>query len=519
LPRELNFQDPGFLSARDYYDLYQMPLARCFYSINQRGVCVDTTKMDKLRTYIQSELRSCCERIQNVVPYKVVIPKAPDKKWKPDPTTLNLSSTPQVIDLLKKLGMSPPKRKRGDGKYTESSDEEALNELLAATGHPFLKEQSRVRELNKLLGTYVDIELEHNTLYGAYFVTGTVTGRRSCRENYLGLGSNLQNQPKHSDLASRYRECLVARPGRIFVKCDQISAEDWIVQGLIADQSGDRKGYNELLSGVDRHAKLAAFVFGKPVEQCGKDTPERFMGKKVRHAGNYDMEAFRFSCEMAKEGHVVSESFCQWLLDRFHSSDPGIKHVFHHYVQEQLRVYRALTTPFGFTRQFFGLRDYGDNKKLMKEGYAQIPQGTVGTNTGFAILWLENQHPGHVVLDDHDAVTLEVDDTLDSVCNAVSWLQGAFDRVIRLPKGLLVRIPIEVEIGYNLNQMKSFKQFDRSKITAVYNALEGRVRSDEQTIAKGMDRDVCRLDQTDVRVTTPVSHMVSGVGNSRSVET
>lgn len=478
----LDFHDPGLLSARDYYELYQMPLARAFYAINQRGILVDSTKLADLRSYISQELVVRTQRISTQLGGKTVIAQAPPKT-KPSPNVLNLSSGPQVIDQLKTFGMTVPKKKRADNTWSESSDEESLNELFAKTGNPFLKELLRVRELNKLRGTYVDVELEKSVLYGAFFVTGTVTGRRSCRENFLGLGSNLQNQPKHTDLASRYRECLIARPGRIFVKCDQVSAEDWLVQGIIADQSGDQRGFNELLQGVDRHAKLASFIFGKPLVQCGKDTSERFMGKKVRHAGNYDMEAFRFAGEMAKEGHVVKESFCSWLLERFHSADPGIKQVFHHYIQEQLRIHRTLQTPFGFTRQFFGLRDYGDNKKVMKEGYAQIPQGTVGANTGFAILWLEANHPGHVILDDHDAVTLEVPDTIGGVCSAVSWLQTAFDRIIRLPKGLEFTIPIEVELGYNLRDMKTVKcdNLNVDGLTSIYRGLKLPPKAPEYT--------------------------------------
>jgi len=479
----LNYRDPGLLTPKEYYELYEMPLARAFYAINQRGITVDRGRIDNLRRFIQSESDAACLRIKSLTGCEVVA-KAPGKKL--DNSKLNLSSTPQVIEQIKKFGMTPPKRKRADGKYSESSDEEALNELFAQTGHPFLKELSRIRELNKLLGTYVDVELENDTLFGAYFVTGTVTGRRSCRENYLGLGSNLQNQPKHTDLADKYRACLVARPGRIFVKCDQVSAEDWIVCGIIADQSGDRTGLNELLQGVDRHAKLASFIFGKPLDQCGKDTSERFMGKKVRHAGNYDMEAFRFAAEMAKEDRVVKESFCQWLLDRFHATNPGIRGVFHYYVQEQLRIHRSLTTPFGFTRQFFSLRDYGDNKKIMKEGYAQIPQGTVGTNTGFAILWLEDKHPGHVILDDHDAITLEVPDNLGSVCDATSWLQEAFDRVIRFPKGLELTIPIEVELGYDMGHMKTVKgKIDVTNIRLLYEQLDHNRSSDGLLVVAG----------------------------------
>jgi len=472
MTHELNFRDPGLLSARDYYELYEMPLARTFYEINQRGVAIDITRLNALRSFVQTELQQRCSDIQKLVPGKTVIAQAP-LKGKPSPNVLNLSSPPQILEQLKAFGMTPPKKKRADNSWSESSDEESLNELFAQTGHPFLKELSRIRELNKLLGTYINVELEHDTLFGAYFVTGTVSGRRSCRENYLGLGSNLQNQPKHTDLAEKYRECIRAREGRVFVKCDQVSAEDWLVTGLIADIAGDYTGFNELTQGVDRHAKLAAFIFGKPIDQCGKDTPLRFMGKKVRHAGNYDMEAFRFAAEMAKEGHVVNEAFCGWLLDRFHTANPGIKGVYHHYVQEQLRIHRCLTTPFGFVRQFFGLRDYGDNKKVMKEGYAQIPQGTVGTNTGFAILWLENNHPGHVILDDHDAVTLEVPDNMGSVSDATAWLQEAFNRVIRLPRGLEFKIPIEVELGYDLGHMKTVKceLSNKAGLRRIYDGL------------------------------------------------
>ena len=452
----IDLHDPGRLTARQYYEDYANPLAHCFVEISKRGILVDTAKMAALRHFVESEIRATCQRISAALGGKACVASAPSKAKLP-PDVLNLASPQQLIAVLKSLGIHPPKRRRANGTYSESTDEEALNELYARTGHPFLREQSRIRELSKLLGTYLCTEHEHDTLYGSYFVTGTVTGRRSCRENFLGLGTNLQNQPKHSDLAGRYRECLISRPGRIFVKCDQQAAEDWIVCGIIADQSGDRTGLNQLLQGVDRHAELAAFIFGKPVTQCGKDTAERFMGKKIRHAGNYDMEAFRFACEMAKEGHNIKENVCYWMLERFHLREPGIRRVFHRYVQDQLYQTRCLTNPFGFTRQFFGLRPGDDNRKLLKEGYAQIPQGTVGTNTGFAILHLERKHPGHVVLDDHDAVTLEVPDRCSSVVDAVSWLREAFDRVIRFPKGLTITIPIEVELGYNLNNMKTVK--------------------------------------------------------------
>jgi len=481
--RALNFQDPGLLTAKEYYELYEMPLARAFYSINRRGIAVHPKRIAELRGYITTELGTSCREISTILGNKKVISQAPKdaagRTQKVPSDVINLSSGPQMLEVLRGLGMTPPKKKRADNTWSESSDEESINELFAETGHPFLKKLLRVRELNKLLGTYVDVELEGDTLFGSYFVTGTVTGRRSCRENFLGLGGNLQNGPKHTDLADKYRACLIARPGHIFVKCDQVSAEDWLVTGIIADQGGDYRGFNELKDGkIDRHAKLGAFIFGKPYELCckrdGHEPPERYMGKRCRHAGNYDMEAFRFSQTMAGEGHIVTEAFCEWMLERFHSANPGIKQIFHRYVQEELRTKRILTTPFGFVRQFFGLRDYGDNKKIIKEAYAQIPQGTVGTNTGFAILWLEQNHPGYVILDDHDAVTLEVLDDVGSVLDAISWLQAAFNRVIRLPKGLEFQIPIEVELGYDLASMRTVKceLSNKDGLKAIYHGLK-----------------------------------------------
>jgi len=471
----LNFHDPGKLTPYQFYDWYEMPLARAFYAINQRGIMTDSVKLEELRSFVTKEIEDCVQRCSAQLGQKVIAqaPDGPKNKAQQAALagTLNLSSPKQLADILRKANVKIPKKRRPGGAYTESLDEESLNELYAETGNPFLKELLRIRELNKMLGTYVNVDLEAGIFYSAYFVTGTVTGRRSSRENFLGLGSNGQNKPKHSDLGKRFLECFKARPGRIFVNCDQVQAEDWIVSGLIADIGGDRTGLDELLNKVDRHRRLAAFLFSKPEAECGKDTQYRFMGKKTRHAGNYDMRAFRFAAEMAKEGFLVKEDFCEWLLTKFHQANPGIKKIFHKYVQDELTQKRQLITPFGRLRQFFSLRDYSDNSKVFKEGYAQIPQSTVGDNTGMAVLWMENFRPGLVVADGHDSVTLEVRDTISSVIDAVSWLNEAFNRIVRFPNGLEIIIPIEFEIGYNLKDLISCKATDETSLTTTYQML------------------------------------------------
>lgn len=484
----LNFQNPGRLTARQFYYDYELPLAHAFHAISKRGILVDKDGLSDLRKYINSELTEACSRMSALVGKTVAASTdfASDilKLGKKVPY-LNLGSPKQVLDLLKQdLKLKVPK-KRGIGGFSrESTDEESLQELFAETGNNVLKDILRVRELNKVLGTYVDAKLANGVLYSAYLVTGTVTGRRSSRANYLGLGANGQNQPKHSDLGKRFRRCLVARPGKIFVSCDQIQAEDWIVQGLIADIGGDTRGLEELRQGLDRHSRLAAFIFGKPLDKCGKDTPERFMGKKIRHAGNYDMGANRFAAVMAQEGFTVPESHCAWLLEKFHSYDPGIRGIFHKYIQDCLKTSRQITTPFGRVRQFFSLRDYSDNRKLFKEAYAQDPQSTVGDNTGMSVLWTELHHPGLVVMDGHDAIVLELPDNFEAIRDGVHWLSEAFDRIIRFPNGLEIKIPIEFEIGYNLQEMKKCADLTEAGLRSTYHTLT-RCQNPPQTIISG----------------------------------
>lgn len=479
----LNFHDPGLMSTRSFYEDYEMPLARAFYDINQRGIAVDSARLQQLRQWIQGELVTSCTQISQNLGGRLVIASKPNDKYKPKPGELNLSSPLQIIDALKSIGLNPPKKRREGGDYTESSDEEALNELFAETGNPVLKEILRVRELNKILGTNVNAKLADDTLYGAYFVTGTVTGRRSCRENFLGLGTNHQNQPKHSDLGKKYRECLVARAGRLIVACDQASAEDWVIQGLIADSSGNRSGLDDLAKG-GRHEKLACFIFAKPPDQIRYDI-ERYMAKKTRYAGSYDMGAFRFASEMAKEGHVVSEAHCAWLLSQFHSFEPAIKNVFQADVQKQLCAVRTLTTPFGRVRQFLGLRDFSNNHKIFKEGYAQVPQSTVGDNTGMAILWLESNYPGHVIMESHDSVDLEIADNLHEFIQACRMLKEAFNRIIRFKNGTEVVIPIEIEFGYDLEHMVKVKCDPSNEVglTSTYLSLPKRPSPPEVSIS------------------------------------
>lgn len=460
---------------RDFYEKVEMPLARNLHCIQNRGIQVNTAKLAELRTKLNKRLEGICTDAMKYIGKPVFYDGDSAKEFQKfakekangkirkqsDVEVFNLGSPKQIIKVFEDLDIYLPSQ---DGKI--KTDEEAMQKSFAKTGHQLPGLILLSRGLNKLKGTNIDASLRQDVLYTNFYSTGTVNGRRSSTmlwdDTPFCYGSNTQNLPKHGKgdigiFQKEYRECLVARRGKIFLAADQIQAEDWIVTGIIADQSGQMQGFNELRQGTDRHRKLATQIFRKAWDECGKESHERYLAKKSRHAGNYDMGGYRFAAVLTKEGMTDSpipgmglEEYCDSLLVAFHFIEPGIRGVFHRYIQQKLEDTRTLINCFGRTRIFFGLHPHRDNTKVFKEAYSTLPQSTVSDNTAQAVNIIEAEAPGLIIKEDHDALTLEVDDEPTCISAGIDLLSHAFDRVITMEKGLKFKIPIEFELGYNL---------------------------------------------------------------------
>lgn len=491
--QELEFNDNPEL--RRFYAEYEMPLARVFHQIDKRGIYVDMDELALMRIDILKEQDERCIAISTNLKGRPVTVSAPKAKklaeiLKIDPKgVFNIGSPTQLKGFLKdELKI---KLKIDRHTHKESTGEETLNDAFAATGNPVLKDILRIRELNKILGTYVDAKLSNRVFYSCYSVTGTVTGRRASRKNFLGFGSNGQNQPKHSDLGERFQGIFLARPNRIFVYCDQASAEEWPVQGIIADVSGDDSGiralFDSMATGISRHARLASTLFGLPLDRVNnKECIEYYIGKKVRHAGTYDMRENTMAAQMAAEGFVVETKFCKMFLQKFHEVEPNIKKVYHKFVEATLNRTRTLRTPLGRERVFHGLRPYGDNGKVYREAYAYIPQSTVGDNNGLAILHCETEQPGLVLMDGHDSCLLEVENTWDSVLAGVKLLEQAYDRTMTFPNGFQIKIPIDFKIGFSIKGLKKCPgSLNEAGLMSTYRILNQQ-QSPQQSIISGV---------------------------------
>jgi DNA polymerase I-like protein with 3'-5' exonuclease and polymerase domains len=478
---------------RRFYDEYAMPLARRFFYIGKRGTMTDPVALASLRSDVVRELDEKCVSISKNLGGRPVarseeMARALSKQLNIDVKNfLNISSVPQLKNIL--VNDLRIKLKVDRKTHKESTGEESLNEAFASTGNPVLKDILRTRELNKVLGTNIDIRREGGVFYSCESVTGTVTGRRASRKNFLGFGSNGQNQTTHSDLGERLQGVFIARPNHIFVYCDQASAEEWIVQGIIADVSKDDRGIIELKksmeTGISRHAILASQLFGLPISQVNnKECLEYFIGKKTRHACNYDMRENTMAAQMAAAGFPVKIEFCRDIQTRFHQVEPNIRGVYHKYIQETLCKEKKLTTPLGRERVFHGLRPYGDNAKIFREGYAQIPQSTVGDNNGMAILFME-QHSPVVLRDGHDSMLCETFDNFSALLDCVQLMRKAYDRVLRFPHGFEVRIPVDFKIGYSIKGLKKCPDpSNEVGLRSIYEILSQQ-RSPQQSFTSG----------------------------------
>jgi hypothetical protein len=476
---------------------YEHALQAAYYHIGNRGIRFNVARGAEANAIVKAEIARQLAIMSSLWSCKVFIGAAnnPVEVEGAFSGAVNLNATQgkyRLLDKLKALGYEVPKvsKKNEEGEYEskESTEELVLQKMLQKNqfnypgGDPALKAILKVRELGKLQSTYLNARL-FSRAGDAYFlcnynVAGTVTGRRSSRRHTFGFGNNSQNFPKHSDVAALARRCFTARPGNIFLMVDQISAEDWPVSAL----SENHTALAELRGGVDRHTKLASEIFGIPItsrtKREWKESIERYLGKKTRHASNYDERATMMSDSLIKEGFYYPVKDCEFLLLKMGQLDPNVKGVFHRYVQETVSRTHMLVTPFGRERQFLSARPADHNSTVFKEAYAYIPQSTVGDNTGFAVLDLETRYPVEerfIVQEGHDSIVQDLRDDTEAVYKYLLRTQSAFARRIKFHNGIEVEIPIEAEVAYDFNTTVKIGEFSRAGVKKAIEELKEEV--------------------------------------------
>jgi len=225
---------------------------------------------------------------------------------------------------------------------------------------------------------------------------------------------------KHGRLAKDIRSMFVPDPGKVFIQADSSQAEARVVAVLCEDYEL-LKAFDE----IDIHRRTAGLVFQMvsnliltkervpKVDEIEKDSPERFVGKKVRHAGNYNMGKRRFMQEFNTDAQKfeIPMNISEWkagqMLDLFHAASPRIRNVFHKSIIEVISNTRVLIDPFGGVRIFNGRLE----EETFKEGFANIPQRTVSHLVQGAALKVWDEVHGEdvqFISENHDALLMQV---------------------------------------------------------------------------------------------------------------
>ena len=487
---------------------YEHKLAYFYHQIDKRGIYVNPILRKQLLDDIIELEKQKTELLSHLWNMHVYLGKENNQG---KANALNLNAPEKVLEALKKLGYNIPKvrkkdKETGDIEYVDSVAELALRRAFAEESDPIrlqgLTILLDVREIVTLHKRYVNAKLYNNIYYANRNIAGTLTGRRSSRKNSFGLGGNDQNFPKHYALGQRFIQCLQPRPiegnpyASIFFIVDQMQAEDWPVSALAENHNA----LTQLKSGFDRHTDLASFIFGIPknsrTTKEWKDSIERYLGKKCRHAHNYGMHGQMMSDSLAKEGFSIAKARCDEMLAKVAEYDPQVASVFHTYVKNELYQKKLLRTPLGRERFFFGLKNNDTNYKILNEAYSYIPQSTVGDNTGLAVLYL-CEHRGevseYIINESHDSITQEVENNFESLKAVLRQTTRSFDRPITFHNGITINIPIEGEIGFNLKDTIKLKTFDEKGLEEAYEKLvatlpreNNNAASVEEAVATGL---------------------------------
>jgi DNA polymerase-1 len=385
--------------------------------------------------------------------------------------SINHNSPKQLIDYFYgEKGLKPYKKRNTKGKYVPTTDVDAMKRL-ARRGFKEAKIILDMRSFSKRLGTYLDVKkIDKDGRYrSSYNPVGAQTGRLSSSETIFGTGGNQQNWPHDLLRFFQFDE------GYIGYSIDLAQAEN----RLVAYFGNILSMIQAFESGQDLHRLTAALVFNKSPDQISDEDgssllgdgrqSERFWGKKCNHSANYDFGYKSFALK-----YEVTESEAKWILERYHSSYPGVRGSYHRMVQDMLRTDRTITNPFGRSRIFMGpiVPSYPNITKHMctqtfKEAYAHLPQSTVADIIRRTILYIWNNQslfaPVEILTQVHDSIVFQIPTSIPmqqhvDILNLIkAKLEEPFEWHSRR-----ISIPADISVGLNLykKQMVEFKSKD-----------------------------------------------------------
>lgn len=327
-----------------------------------QGVRIDRKRMEELQIEVKEQSRLALEELNELT-------KEHGK--------FNFKSPKQMQVLLyEKLGLPVQYKRRKSVKDDKKSttDAEALRKLANMTDSKVPKLIIEYKKKEKMISSFLELFPSET---GKVHASWNVDSSSEDSNNSLGRWSssasiilpfgtktskiNLQNIPNFA------RQIYIPDYGKVIVGCDYQQAEGKVVAYL----SNDIKMIEAFKNKDDIHKMKASEIMKKPVDDITKE--ERQIGKKVRHATNYDGTAPVLQAALNEIGIYTSIAECKHMILQSLIASPALVQ-WHKSIQDELKRTRQLTNPFGRNRIFMG----EINMDVFKKGYAFKPQSGVG---------------------------------------------------------------------------------------------------------------------------------------------
>ena len=457
------------LGTNDYYRNFILPLHELYHfspkldAIEQVGFRVNEEfRLELMKKYIEWDEKNAFEL------YKLT------------GKNINVNSPKQVNELLYDEFKLPLRNGVG---------EEVLTQILASLKNPNYAKSIELilesRRVKKTIASYLYSPSDFDGRMRTSYFLCLETGRSATQQQEPPIrpqveykdgkvskkqarGMAFQTITKHGDIGQDIRKMLIPDDGCVFLQADSSQAEARVIFLLARE---DLRLFDE----HDLHALTASWFFGGTEDdyskkKLGYESPIRFAGKTLRHAGHLGAGKRRASVELntqARKNKIdirISEAKAEQALKIFHARQPNIKGVFHADIRKALENNRRLVAPvpYGINAKVGGVRIFFERwgDELFRQAFSYLPQRTVSENTKGAGLRIRKHAPEiKILVEAHDALLFMVKESEKQA--AAQLIREEFERPIdfstcTLKRGELV-IPCDIEEGYNYKDLGKFR--------------------------------------------------------------
>lgn len=431
-----------FIKIHRVYKYIHIPAMQCMFDAELRGMQLDIEYLEDLDQIFQDEIDRIDIKLYNYPEARAVEKFLKERKGKKF-GGLNLNSTQQQAiilfglynyklggkDISEKLdigfGLKPVK---STDKGNPSLDEEAVIELLGGAKKKRVKDYLstliELKKTKKLYDSFVKGMYQHldknARVHPSFRVTGTKTGRMSCRE------PNLQQIPRPEpaeydvELKREIKKLFIPRPGNVFLHVDLSQAE----LRIMTHYSGEQTMLEWFNTGKDVHEYVANEMLGMDIEEFRKLPKDEFKAhrkraKAVNFGTIYEIGPGKLAISMSspKEGIIYTPRQAKAFLNDYFNLFPAIK-IFIEDQHRQAEEVGYVETLFGQRRRLPDVNSEVDGirAEALRQATNSPIQGTAGQYLTFGMNLLFGKIDGkrrvpedcYLVNQIHDAILMEI---------------------------------------------------------------------------------------------------------------